>query len=63
MQRARAARQQDDADQAEIADQETADDLVQRGLLGRRADLLRREIVRPPLLGLSLSATTSRPPW
>ena len=45
---ARALCQQHEDEQAQIADQEIILDLAQDGLFGRRADLVRREILRPP---------------
>ena len=47
--RAHAAADQGKTDQAEIADQEIIGDAVEHALLGRRADLLTREIFGSPL--------------
>ncbi len=47
--RTHASRRQSQADQAEIADQEIVDDVVEHVLLGRGADLVWRKVVGPPL--------------
>ena len=53
--RARAPlRQQDQSEQAEIADQEIIGDVVQHVLFGRRADMSLREIVGPPFAVLAV---------
>src|SRR5882757_6686569 len=48
VQRAGALCQQHTSDQGEITDQEVILDGAQYGLLGRRADLIARKILRPP---------------